>query len=487
MSRSLLTHVIGWIGVMTLVAFLGSPAWAQPDGSRVVAPSHAFAGGQLVGTVVDPQGEPVANAPVQVSSTLSGTVIEAETNDEGTFTAEVPELENEEDEAGEGLSLEVVGLATTLTVALVTAIPDGVAHEPPPYTEVGRDIEIVGDWPEVTFTPGTEAAPTGAPIEVPVGRSISPDGMEALTTYYAVPSLPTGPLTVATTAPDGTTWRTPTYAYRIVSASLDQEQLSSGQETEFVYTFDFGESEEERAVPLRVDIEGPIRYELDGLPQVMMIEASGLATYTGTIRAIRGSPTGIPFAINATVGIIASIPPAPPPVFGPQPASVVKDSVRTLARRICDLMKERYFGVTDDAWDWIWEKYTSDNRNVNGPIWTLYGDDFLTFALDNLLNPPDELRDKLSEHTRERLRIFEPPAPRWSGPVIGPAPDPPPNACPTDCSYSAVLCRLQRADPSFKAWYDRQHANIGRGATVRRERLRAFMRHYIDLCERGLF
>ena len=68
-----------------LLVFLLASVSAQPADHRIVAPYQAFVGGQLVGMVIDPQGEPAAQRPVRVSSTLSGVVIEAETNDDGTF------------------------------------------------------------------------------------------------------------------------------------------------------------------------------------------------------------------------------------------------------------------------------------------------------------------------------------------------------------------------------------------------------------------
>ena len=290
-------------GILLLVLLLGwASVSAQSTDNRIVAPHRAFAGGQLVGTVIDPQGEPVAQAPVRISSTLSGVVIEVETGNDGTFTAEVPDVE--EDENDESLEIGIVGLVTALSIGLIHSLPNGVPLEPPDYTESGREIEIVGDWPEIVFEPGTEIAPTGEPVEVPVGRTISPDGQAALTTYYALPTLPVGPSTVAITGTNGETWRTPTHVYAIVSASIDQEELSRGQETEFAYEFDFGEGEE-RYVPITIQIEGPIRFEQNGLEQLMTVSRSGRATYSGTIQAIQGSPTGIPFEINAMVGLAA--------------------------------------------------------------------------------------------------------------------------------------------------------------------------------------
>ena len=254
--------------IALLVVLLGwGSISAQPTDNRIVAPQRAFAGGQLVGTVVDNQGAPVAQVPVRVSSTLSGAVFEAESGDDGTFTAEVPEMEDDDDE--ESIDIGIVGLATALSVGLISSLPDDAHLAPPSYTEMDREIEIVGDWPEIVFEPGTAAAPMGEPIELPIGRTISPNGRDALTTYYASPTLPIGTGRLAFTDPDGETWRTETHVYDVVSASLDQEELSSGQETEFVYEFDFGEGEE-REVPITIDIEGPIRYEMNGVQQSLL-------------------------------------------------------------------------------------------------------------------------------------------------------------------------------------------------------------------------
>lgn len=290
-------------GIALLIVLFGpASVLAQPADNRIVAPSRAFAGGQLVGVVVDAEGAPVANVPVQVSSMLSGVVFEAVTEDDGTFTAEVPEMEEEAED--ESINIGIVGLAATLSIGLITSLPDDAPLAPPDYMEVGREFEIVGNWPHIVFERGSATTPMRELFEIPVGRAISPDGGEALTTYYASPRLPVGSGGLVLTGPDGETWQTQTHVYNVVSSSLDQEELSSGQETEFVYEFDFGEGEE-REVPITVDIEGPIRYEMNGVQQSMLISPAGLATYAGSIQAIQGSPTGIPFSINALVGFAA--------------------------------------------------------------------------------------------------------------------------------------------------------------------------------------
>lgn len=298
---------IGFFGRISRIASLiillsWASVSAQPTANRIVAPQRAFAGGQLIGMVIDAQGAPVGQASVQVSSTLSGAVFDAESGDDGSFAVDVPEKDDDDDD--ENIEIGIYGMATALTVGLITSTPQDVNLAPPSFVERGRDIEIVGDWPQVVFEPGTAAAPTAESVELPVGRTISADGQDALTTYYASPMLPIGSGRLVLTDPEGESWPTQTHVYGVVSASLDQEELSSGQETEFVYEFDFGEGEE-REVPITIDIEGPIRYEMNGVQQSLSISRAGLATYAGTIQAIQGSPTGIPFLINAQVGFAA--------------------------------------------------------------------------------------------------------------------------------------------------------------------------------------
>ena len=44
---------------------------------------------------------------------------------------------------------------------------------------------------------------------------------------------------------------------------------------------------------------GPIVYGRVGQPQVVQVDAQGKARLTGSIRALQGSPAGIPFTIEA--------------------------------------------------------------------------------------------------------------------------------------------------------------------------------------------
>ena len=280
--------------LLILIVSFAAHSLAQQN-NRIITPKYAFSGGKLVGTVVDETGKRVSGAPVKMTS-LSGVVIDTETDHDGTFKADLPE-----DKEGEDLSFELAGVATDIAIAVVTSLPDDVLELPPTYTEFDSEISIAGDWPEVGIETEPANGESSEYVNLGTGRALDASGTEALTTYYIPQDLQLGPAKTILTSPMGEEFEFPTHMYGIVSASLDHERLRSGQMAEFIYEFAFGEGEK-RTIPATVSIEGPSQYELAGEPQPLVIGKDGTAVLKGKIRALKGSPEGIPFAINAFIG-----------------------------------------------------------------------------------------------------------------------------------------------------------------------------------------
>lgn len=92
----------------------------------------------------------------------------------------------------------------------------------------------------------------------------------------------------------------PVTFYAYLDAYLDREKLRSGQRAQFRYDLDFGEGPGE--ISMTITTAGPIHYAKNGQPQVLQVGRDGKARLSDYITALRGSPTGIPFAITPSFG-----------------------------------------------------------------------------------------------------------------------------------------------------------------------------------------
>lgn len=92
----------------------------------------------------------------------------------------------------------------------------------------------------------------------------------------------------------------PVTIYAYLDAYLDREKLRSGQRAQFRYDLDFGEGPGE--ISMTITTSGPIQYAKNGQPQVLQVGRDGKARLSDYITALRGSPTGIPFAITPSFG-----------------------------------------------------------------------------------------------------------------------------------------------------------------------------------------
>lgn len=341
-----------------------APAGPAPSGSRAVVPDVAFAGGTISGTVVDPEGRPAASVPVEVA-TVSGVVVESRTDAEGEFSAEVPDEEGREggpDGEEDVVRIAIDGLADELQARLVERLGREIGVEPPPFVQPDAEIQVVGDYPDAGLetpgqgTPGTEAppetpgegaetpgegaetpgpeTPAGAdqptptdPTEEPpsagaesgswgpyaverleatgslplaVGRAAGPGGTPVVTAVRTPAELDPGQYDLVLVDPDGDARRYPTRLYR-AEGWIDQETLNTGAETRFGMNFDFGEEDPPESVRMRLEVTGPIEVKDAGRYVELPVDASGRASYTGTLSARQGSLTGVPFSITPTI------------------------------------------------------------------------------------------------------------------------------------------------------------------------------------------
>ena len=313
-----------------------------PEGSRVISPEVAFVGGTISGAVVGPSGEPVANAAVQLV-TNSGADSLVQTDDKGNFIAQIPAEESQL------VELLVAGVELISKMSVVQAIPERIVSTPPPFVQPGSKISLDGNFPEVALRepvaaipseidpsriPGSEGEPsgvgrpparrreprssipsmTGNPTELaeasqgmemseqllPVGRAVSADGTQAVTTYQMPADLQSFQTQTVLTDSYGNEQEFSTSIFRIVSASIDQEKLRNGQSAEFQYVFAFGPGPE-REVLITITTSGPIHYERAGQAQRLHVGPDGRATFVDTVKAQQGSPAGTPFTIDIAI------------------------------------------------------------------------------------------------------------------------------------------------------------------------------------------
>jgi hypothetical protein len=86
------------------------------------------------------------------------------------------------------------------------------------------------------------------------------DGARGITTYEIPSNLRAGSFRTRLIRPNGQEQRFNTDVFRIVSATIDQKTLRTGQGADFVYRFDFG-SGPEREATVTIATTGPIQYE----------------------------------------------------------------------------------------------------------------------------------------------------------------------------------------------------------------------------------
>lgn len=258
----------------------------QPVSYRVVATPMALSGGVLMGAVYDNQGEPKEETRVALTEP-DGSQTSVTTDESGRFAIAIGE------EIGQA-ALALPGLsAQPRNFQIVGEVPTGLTGAMPQFVGIGDPVVLGEPYTAVSVTTGT-----GAEFELPHATSIGADGVTGITSF-AIPSLVgTGPFTVNLIGLDGTQVAQESGAYGFLEAWLEQDKLRSGQSAGFGYVIDFGDGP--MTIVMTINTTGPIVYDKVGVPQVIQIGADGQMRFQGTIRALQGSPTGIPFTIVPT-------------------------------------------------------------------------------------------------------------------------------------------------------------------------------------------
>lgn len=272
-----------------------SRAPAQPPRTalRVVAAPMALSGGMLSGAVYDGDGQPKENTRVALTQP-DGSKTEARTDASGRFALTVASGTG-------GASLALPGTdAKPSKLQVVETVPASMIATPGEFVELGSQL-VLGTPYRAAFVTGA----SGAEIEVPAGTSLGPDGTSGMTSIGLPFSLGTGELTVRLIGMDGRETTAKTGAYGYLEAWIEQEKLRSGQNAGFGYEIDFGDGP--TTVVMVITTTGPIVYDRVGQPQTVEVGADGRMSFRGNIRALQGSPTGIPFTIVPTFSR------APPP------------------------------------------------------------------------------------------------------------------------------------------------------------------------------
>ena len=135
---------------------------------------------------------------------------------------------------------------------------------------------------------------------LPVGRAVSADGMQAITSYEIPNDFESYRTQTVLKDAYGNEQEFSTNVFKIVSASIDQQTLASGQNARFEYVFDFGPGPE-REVLLTINTGGAIKYKKSGQTQRLQVDSDGRATFVDTVTATKGTPAGAPFSIDVVI------------------------------------------------------------------------------------------------------------------------------------------------------------------------------------------
>ncbi|HEX6322545.1 MAG TPA: hypothetical protein VFZ36_02375 [Vicinamibacterales bacterium] len=254
--------------------------------SRITATPMAFPGGTLVGAVYDSEGEPREDERISVTEP-GGRRREVRTGAGGQFSLEVPK-------AAGTLALAMRDSAgQPVMIRTVAAVPSSLPASIPEFVALGSDTTVAMPYRAVAAVTAN-----GLAVELPKATALTADGRSGITSFRLPESLGAGPVRIRTTGMDGQETTTDTASYAYVRSWIDQNELRSGQNAAFGFEVDFGTGP--MNVVAVIVTEGPIVYDRAGQPQVLEVNAEGRTVLTGHVRAVKGSPTGIPFSITAT-------------------------------------------------------------------------------------------------------------------------------------------------------------------------------------------
>lgn len=175
--------------------------------------------------------------------------------------------------------------------------------------------------------------------------------------------------------------------------------------------------------------------------------------------------------------------------FGPAPANAIsiEDQLRFQINR-AELSEK--LKISDDIVNSIWDQFTEDDTRYAEDLPPKYRRDFLGFALDILLDPPEEISNQYSSETNAIIRIVkaEPPEiDHGSVSAVDESRPWPKNYCRVD----NVQARMFGLNPSFRrhwnytfGWYNVLPGSlVGKGAVVKKKALMASLAEAVRRCK----
>jgi len=252
------------------------------------------AGSTHYARVVGRNREPLAGVPVKVKQGGQESVVRTDEN--GAFLIQVPEqgtFELEIDRAyptGQGLPVGGPGPIKS-TIQVVPNLETDT--ELPDFSTPGSLMTLPEDIQEARLG---DAA-------LPILRTVTRTG-QTLSSIPIPRDMPEGSNPLQLTDLAGKRRSAPLNVYQVLGGRLDQHMLSSGgvSNGEFLVCVG-GESEQPRKVRAHITAVGPVHFKGKGakgkrFEQTYSVERSGLLRIPFQIQAEKGSPTGIPFALN---------------------------------------------------------------------------------------------------------------------------------------------------------------------------------------------
>jgi len=279
-------------GALRWAATLIDPPSPLQDAWLVHSPELP-AGATQYARVLGRNHEPLAGVPVRIRQGGQETVVQTDEN--GAFLIQAGEqgtIELEIDRPSpEGKGLPVESVKSVMQIQVKGEMETD--KDLPDFGEPGSLITLPDEIREARL--GDQA--------LPVLRTVTRAGR----TFSSIPvprDMPEGSSPMELTDAAGKQRRAPLTVFQVVAGRLDQHALTSGAVSNGEFLACVGVAgERSRKVRARIAAVGPVHFKGKGargkqFEQTNTVERTGLPRIPFQIQAEKGSPTGIPFALN---------------------------------------------------------------------------------------------------------------------------------------------------------------------------------------------
>jgi hypothetical protein len=188
------------------------------------------------------------------------------------------------------VSVDLPGGGPKTTVTAFKGRPQ-LPDQPPDFFQPSQKIDLNGMVRNLTASQGTRS------WLLPTARAWSPDGAQTITTFQVPHDAEPGAIDLSYTGSDNRPHQVHGSVFRIVRAYLDRSQLHSDQGATFQYVVQFAPQAGQNLC-VEMQVAGPVVL-VKAPPEQVPINAAGLGTVSGSIRATQVTPGAtVPFVLT---------------------------------------------------------------------------------------------------------------------------------------------------------------------------------------------